>query len=651
MSKSIHKKNTSASSDLPAWANPKTLRLVIFLFAFLLYANTLTHDFTQDDAIVIYDNMYTTKGIKGISGILEYDTFHGFFKEEGKAKLVAGGRYRPFSLVVFAILYDIFGNHPFGFHLFTVLLFSLTCVVLFNLLNTLFARNFKSDIGIFLAFSSAMLYAAHPIHTEAVANIKGTDEIFALLGSLLTLQFIIKNLEVPHLKNTVLAAFCFFLALLSKENSITFLAVIPLALYVFYDASIPIIARLSMPLLLSVVFFFILRTKAIGLGFGDSPLELMNNPFLKLSGNSYIPFSAGEKLATIMFTLGLYIKLLLFPHPLTHDYYPRHIDMMSFGNIFVIISVLLYLGLLFYGLKNLKSKSTLSFSILYYLFTLSIVSNLFFPIGTNMSERFLFMPSVGFCVMLAYLLYLAFLKDKKGPASFSKLNYQGFLSAVGIICLFYSIKTFSRNEVWKDNYTLFTSDVLTSVNSAKLQNSVGGELIAQAGKIKDDVEKKKMLNEAIQHLNKALAIHPAYHNAYLLLGNANFMLEQYDEAIKNYQKCLQVNPGYKDALQNMHLAYREAGKYYGEKKGDLAASLSYLNKAYEMNPNDYDTNRLLGVANGISGQTQKAVEYFTSAAKINPGEEAFKNLSLAYYNLGDKINGDKYASMAKSQKK
>ena len=651
MSKSTIKKNISAVAELPTWITQKSLSSIVFFFAIILYSNTLTHEFTQDDAIVIYDNMYTTQGIKGIPGILEYDTFHGFFKEGGKAKLVAGGRYRPFSLVVFAILYEIFGNHPFGFHLFTVLIFGATCVILFNLLNRLFFKKFKPEVALLLAFCTSMLFAAHPIHTEAVANIKGVDEIFALLGSLLSLSFIIKFHETKQIKYTLFAALCFLLALLSKENSITFLAIIPLSLFVFYSEPLAKIIKYTVPLLLSVVLFFILRTKAIGWGFGDAPMELMNNPYLKLSGNAYIPFSSGEKLATILFTLGLYIKLLIFPHPLTHDYYPRHIEIMSFGNISVIISVVIYLGLLIYAIRMLRSKSLVVYSIFYYLFSLSIVSNLFFPIGTNMSERFLFMPSVGFCILLAYLIYVFTQTGFKNSAKVQKFNYRSLFLVVGIICFLFSIKTFSRNTVWKDNYTLFTTDVLTSSNSAKLQNSVGGELIAKAGSIKDETEKRRILLEAITHLNKAISIHPTYHNAYLLMGNANFLLDQYDEAIKQYELCLKVNPGYKDALKNIHLAYREAGKYYGEKKGDLITSLAYLKKAFELNPGDYDTNRLLGVANGVSGQTQKALEYFNSAAKINPGEESFKNLSIAYYNIGDKVNGDKYASMATGQKK
>ena len=57
----------------------------------------------------------------------------------------------------------------------------------------------------------------------------------------------------------------------------------------------------------------------------------MNNPFLKIEGNQWVPFSGAEKMATIFYTLGYYIKLLLVPHPLTHDYYPRHIDIMNWG--------------------------------------------------------------------------------------------------------------------------------------------------------------------------------------------------------------------------------------------------------------------------------------------------------------------------------
>ena len=86
--------------------------LIIFVFAFLLYANTLGHQYAQDDAIVITSNMFTEKGLEGIPGLLKYDTFYGFFKVEGKAKLVSGGRYRPFTPIMFAIEYALVNKKP-----------------------------------------------------------------------------------------------------------------------------------------------------------------------------------------------------------------------------------------------------------------------------------------------------------------------------------------------------------------------------------------------------------------------------------------------------------------------------------------------------------------------------------------------------------
>ncbi len=132
----VHEATDNWKSQSPSFFNNIMLQSgLIFAFAFLLYANTLTHGFVLDDAIVITDNMFTQQGIKGVGGILSNDTFFGFFKVEGKEALVTGGRYRPMTLVLFAILYQ-FSTGPFLFHFFTVLLFALTCVVLYRTLLT-----------------------------------------------------------------------------------------------------------------------------------------------------------------------------------------------------------------------------------------------------------------------------------------------------------------------------------------------------------------------------------------------------------------------------------------------------------------------------------------------------------------------------------
>ena len=211
-----------ASLTLPPFFTDLRLQsLLIFGFAFLLYANSLTHGFVLDDSIVITDNMFTKQGVQGIPGIFSKDTFYGFFKVEGKETLVSGGRYRPMTLVLFALIYQIFGENAFVFHLFTVVLFALTCVVMYRVLLRLFV-NQGPTAATLLALITTVLFAAHPIHTEVVNNIKGCDEIVTLLGCLLALWCTFKAVDSGQFIWKLGAGLSFFLACLSKENAAAF---------------------------------------------------------------------------------------------------------------------------------------------------------------------------------------------------------------------------------------------------------------------------------------------------------------------------------------------------------------------------------------------------------------------------------------------
>lgn len=599
----------------------------IFAFGAILYVNTLTHQFTQDDAIVIYDNMFTTQGVSGIKGLFTKDTFYGFFKEEGKAKLVSGGRYRPLTPAMFAIEYQLVGNKPWLGHLINVLLYGLLCMMIYKLLASMFCYKEDTLAKRYLVLLIAGIYAAHPLHTEAIANIKGRDEIMSMLGSVLALYYMLRYIDTKQRKALIIALISFFIAFLSKENTITFLAVIPLTLYFFRDHTLKDATVSSLVFLIPTILFLLIRASILGNDFGGTPMELMNNPFLKIVDNRYVPFSTGEKLATIMFTLGKYVQLLIFPHPLTHDYYPRHIGMMTWSDIGVLLSLALYGGLIFIAVQGFKGKSLLSYGIWFYLITLSIVSNIVFPIGTNMSERFMFMPSLGASIAIGYLLH---------EYVFKKLGKPAFFGISGVLLVLFSLKTVTRNAVWESDFKLFTTDVKTSVNSAKVLNAAGGALTTQAYEEKDEAKKSAMLQEAVGYLQRAVQIHPGYKNAYLIMGNAYFYLSQYEQAIDAYGKALTLDPQFQDAYRNQAIVLREAGKYAGEKQNDLTKAENYLNRSYEMAPNDTETLRLLGVLNGIKGNHGKAVEFFTKVVTLEPQNAAgYLNLSSALYNTGD----------------
>ncbi|MBK9255720.1 MAG: tetratricopeptide repeat protein [Saprospiraceae bacterium] len=607
---------------------------VVFAFASLIYMNTLTHEYTQDDAIVIYDNMYTTQGIKGIPGLFSKDTFFGFFKTEGKANLVSGGRYRPFTPAMFAVEYEIAGNNPWLGHLINILLYGLLCFMIYKVLLLLFCHKNNTENNRYFVLAVSLIFAAHPIHTEAVANIKGRDEIMCMIGSIAALFLILKYVDLKEVKYLWFAALSFFIAILSKENTITFLAVIPLSLYYFRDLNVKDAFLKSAILLIPVFVFLIIRGAILGNDFGGTPMELMNNPYLKLVNGTYVPFDLGEKVATILFTLGKYVQLLIFPHPLTHDYYPRHIDIMHFSDPGVIVSLVLYIYLIYLAISGLRSKSIIGFGATYFLITLSIVSNVVFPIGTNMSERFMFMPSFGFALIIGYL-FKKYIFEKGGQ--------KAFYIALGILISLYSLKTISRNFVWVNDFTLFTTDVKNSGNSAKVLNAAGGALTTEAFKEEDQTKKEQMLKEAIGYLNKAVVIHPTYKNAYLIMGNAYYYLKEYDLAITAFDNALRLDSDFKDAATNLAVTLRDAGRKAGEVEQNLDKAEKYLRRSLSLFPDDAETLRLLGVATGIKGNHVEAITYFERVVKLLPDHApSYMNLSNAYRNAGDLNNSEKY---------
>jgi protein O-mannosyl-transferase len=608
----------------PFWQQSNWMSIGLVLFSFILYYNTLRHQFTLDDPIVMSENMFTTKGLAGIKDIWTHDSFFGFFKSEEKIQLVTGGRYRPFTPTLFAIGWQFFGNSPVWGHFLTILFYGLTGVMLYQvLLRLLKDKPYQHHVSII----TSVLFITHPIHTEAIANIKGLDEVMTLFLTLCAVAFSFKAFDTPSnkLKYNLIAGLLFFFALTSKENAIMFIFIVPLMYYYFTTLSINGIIRQTLYFIAPAFIFILIRGAIIGWQFHTNLGELMNNPFIKIENGNYLLYSTAERLATVFYTLGKYIVLLLFPHPLTHDYYPRQIAMMKFSDWQVLCSILAYVLLIFWVFKSLKNKHLSGFAIAFYLISLAIVSNLFFPIGTNMGERFVFMPSVGFCLLIAHF----------GNVIFKEKRQLGIIS-LALVVVLYSFKTIDRNQAWKDNYTLFKTDIFNSPNSAKLRNALGGETIAQAQKEKDPEQQAKMFEEALVHLEKAVELHPKYKNAYLLIGNAYNYKKNFEKAIENYKKCLEIDPTDKDAIHNLSITYRYFGIYYLEQKKDIPNAIACLEQVYRYKPNDVESWRCMGIAAGLKGDHQNAIAFFNKIIAQNPKDaKAFYDLGTAYLNAGN----------------
>lgn len=454
------KKITTALIDVKKYNQIVDLVVVIIfiMFGFWLYGTTIHHSYANDDRNTYFGNNFTMQGVKGIPDILKYDSFTGAFfngdYEEAieKTKFIPGGRYRPLSLITFAIEVELFeSNSCFYSHLFNVIYNIIVAILLYFLLKRLFPEKDPKRWWCSVPFIASLLFLAHPLHTEVVSNIKGRDELFALMFSLMSLLTMISYFDKKKIYKLLFSTVFLFLAMMSKENAATFVFIIPVTIWYFIERDDRRSVILSaIPLFISFLGFAAIYISAIGWNFSadsDFDIDLLNNPFCTMD--------FWTKYATIFYCLIRYVGLLFFPHPLTIDYYSYHITAHSFSEFWVIVSVFLYLLLVVIALRGLfKTRSPLSYLTIIYLVPLALVSNIFFSIGTFMAERFLFFSSIAFCVGIAILI--SYLSKKKI-----------ILVLMVILCL-YSVKTMTRSLDWSSDLTLYYADSQTSSNSLSI---------------------------------------------------------------------------------------------------------------------------------------------------------------------------------------
>lgn len=592
--KQVKRKTRSSSEPQVWWMNPRTVAVILAVGAFLMYINSLVNGFVLDDSLVITKNAFTTKGNAGIGDIFSHDTFQGYYGESADEIKIIGGRYRPLSVAFFAFLYQVFGASPFAFHFWNVLLYSLCCVVLYRVLRYAFEPLLGAVTTAAFAALTTLFFVVHPVHTEVVNNIKSNDEILCLLLSLGSLFLALRYWDTRKTSLAIMSGLALFFACLAKENAVVFLAIIPFTIY-FRSKYAKKRTASFLPLIVSLgsafLVYFLIRYSILGWSLGEAPLDLINNPFIKYNGTAWEHVAFGEKLAMIFLSLGKYLLLLFFPFVLSTDYYPRYIDVVSFSNPLAILSLLAYLGLAVYAAYRLYKKQYYVhvYGIVFFLVALSIVSNIVFPIGTNLAERFLFAPSVGFSIVAGSII-IPFIRNdnRKMPT--------GLLIGAAVVLVIFAGRTFLRNFDFKSNRVLFEKDERVSAKSAKIQNGLGALIAEEALHSQDQASKMELSQRALTHLNKAIDIHPTYLEAFYMRGNVHFMMGQYQLAINDFTKTIQLNPEFKDVYPNYALALREEARALIETKKDVPKAIGYLEESLKLYPNEKETSDLLAKA-------------------------------------------------------
>lgn len=598
----------------------KLYALIIFIFSFLLYSNTLSHEYALDDDVIFKENRFVQQGFGGIKDIFSHGFLYGFNERNNQS-------YRPLVSTVFAIEHAIFGADPFVGHLVNVLFYALTCGLLFFMLSQMF-RNY----GLLVPLLITLLYAAHPLHTEVVANIKGRDDMLTFLFMVLTLYFLFDYIRKSSVIYLAISVVSYFACLLTKENAVAIIAVIPLTLYVFGEMDLKRSLQLTFPFATILLVYLLIRSQVLdAMGLGET-LDIVNNTLIAAKTQS-------EMLATNFVILGKYLALLVFPHPLSFDYSYNQFPIVNWGNWQALLSFAVHIALGVYATSKIRKRDVLAYGILFYLITFSVTSNLVIKIGATLGERFMFIPSLGFVIAFVFLLVKLLNRNTsegdKQPYDISQPKSKVLIGVVLVIVMAYSAKTYTRNFDWKNNLTLFRADVNATPNSARTHFSLAATLNTNAVTQKDPAVKAQMLQEAIASFQKSVEIHPAFSSAWYNMGVAYFNNGDSQNAQIAYENCLLYNTFDKQALNNLGVIYFNRNEY--------SAAIEYFSRAVEAHSNFPDPYANLGACYHNMGDSQNAIKFYTKALQFNPNNQMVNgNLAKLYNILGDTEKSDYY---------
>ena len=596
----------------------KFLAIIISIFCFVLYANTINHGYVLDDFSIISENTVTTKGISAIPDIFTHFYRYGYYNSDD-------GIYRPLSVVMFAIEWSISPNNPTLSHFVNVLLYILTGFLLFKTLKKLL-----KEYDLIYPFIITLLYVAHPVHTEVVANIKSRDELLSFLLVIASLNSLLDYISSKKIMQLIVSAIFLFGALLSKETAITMFIVFPIAIYMFTGASIKTILTTSGGFAIVIILFLLIRASVLNADDSTYAVTSLENLLLAAPDKSH-------QIATAIKILGNYLFLTVIPNDLIYDRSFNQISIVGLNDVSFIVSLLLYGALAIFGILGIFKKNAIAFGIIFYLASLSLFSNLLFIIGVAMADRFLYFASLGFCFSIGFLIlkllnHLNTQTTYKSLSNFYSSNKQ-VMQLTCFICILYSIKTIARNGDWKDNFHLYSADISKQENNARAHLFLGNELIKNiAPQEKEKVNRDRIYLEGIAEIKKSLAIYPNNVDAWNTIAGGYFQIDSADQASYYYEKAAKVNP---DDLNNL------AGLYLA--KQDYRKAIEIFNKVLAKNPDFTDALVNIGICYGTIKEYDNAIGAFTKAISLTPpNPQLFYYLATAYKFNGDSINYEKY---------
>jgi len=629
-----------------------TAWLWLSLLTLALYINVLQNGFAWDDRTMIFPSSSTASMASG-------------------KNIAQGDRLLQRPLMHFSFQMDrlIYGRNPAGFHLTNILL-HLGLVLLFVVLSKGLLGAGES------ALWASLLFVLHPVHSEAVAALLGRSDLLVGLFTLLALWAYRRGAFWSSL------AFGLVLSLLAMACKESGLAVI--GLLIWYDLCFRRgeggkfwprwLSLLGLAALTLLAYLWLLS----------------RNPWNAVVAWKWWGGSPYHTFLMMLTVVWEYFHLLFFPAWQSPWYVTPVVN--TWLNWKVLLGLAILLGSLAIPVLSVRRRPALAFGLGWVLLFLIPVSNLVPIPGSMMAERWLYIPSMGFCLIGGMALDWTWsslrgvpLRSGAGRRSNLAVFFRGSVVAFGLIVAFlFAYQTVRSNAVWRDDETLFRRVIERFPDSFKGHANLGKTLLDQGrtteakGELRKAVALKsdspfpflwlgeiylreEKLDSARAAFSESIRRDSTFYPAYLSLGGlyrqagrADSALAVYaqglrhvqsaelnnnygillvergslPEGIRAYQQAVRVDPGYAPAYHNMGNAYRSSG--------DFPEAEDSYRQALRVDPALAEAHHALGMLYGSQGRYPEAVREMEMAVKERPGELGFEiALARVYAAAGD----------------
>jgi tetratricopeptide (TPR) repeat protein len=584
--------------------------LIVLLVSLATYFNALSCDFVYDDIDQIVNNLWI-RDMRNIPTIFSGSVWsfqHG---------LGTSNYYRPLMYVVYMFNYHLFGLKPWGFHLVNVLFHCGVSVLIFIIAAKLIGRPAVTSPALEITppspplrlrgervglrrgwaggllsppFIAAMLFAAHPIHTEAVTWIAGLPDVALAFFYLLSFYLYIAFRDGKK-RVYLLSVLSFAAATLFKEPALT-LPVLLIAydwLFGKFDKNLLKGVKTYGPYIVVSCVYLFMRYHALK---GFAPKESFGN------------LSPYQLVINVFPLFSQYLASLLWPFNLNlwHTFHPISSLFEATGMISMLVAVI-FLGV---AAAAYRKNKVIVFSLILIVVPLLPVFYIRAISWKPFAERYLYLPSVGYALLLA-----AFLSSAREKTGLKRASW-GITMAFVLLWGAYTVGTITRNNVWQNSFNLWSDTVRKSPGIADAHIGLG-----------DAYSSRGLIDSAIEQYRIALSLKPDYAKAHNNLGIAYSSKGLYDLAIEQYRIALGLEPDYPKAHNNLGIAYSSKGLT------DLA--IEQYRIALSLEPDNVEAHNNLGIAYLSKGLTDLAIEQLRMALNLKPDYvEAHNNLGNAY---------------------